>query len=99
MAEVRGEDGELRGHRPLFWLYYPECRTLFARWLALKDEHDRSLSYEDLFAERRFSGTIVKVSNMYDRGIAEHRTGLDALLEGEAIREQLFRMGFDLWNY
>ena len=34
MIEVRGEFGELRGFRPLFWLYYPECRQLFSWWNA-----------------------------------------------------------------
>ena len=36
---------------------------------------------------------------MYDRSIDQHRAGLDALIESESIREQLLRMGFDLWNY
>ncbi|MEO8590203.1 MAG: gliding motility protein GldN, partial [Flavobacteriales bacterium] len=99
MVEVRGEDGELRGHHPLFWLYYPECRTLFARWLALKQEDDTRLSFEDLFAKRRFTSMIVKVSNMYDRMVDDHSAGLDALLESESIRQQLFQIGFDLWNY
>lgn len=100
MLQVYGEDGELRGHRPLFWLYYPECRILFSRWLAFVDKKDASKhSYEEIFSKRLFSGTIQKVSNMMDRGINEHTTGLDALLESDAIREQLYRMGFDLWHY
>ena len=68
MIEERGQNGELRGYHPLFWLYYPECRILFSRWAALEEEGVR-LSYEALFAERRFSSTITKVSNMYDRSI------------------------------
>lgn len=99
MLELRSDDGELRGHRPLFWLYYPECRLLFARWAASADKDGRRLSFEDLFAQRRFKGTIVKVSNMQDRTLSGHRAGLDALLESEGLREQLFQMGFDLWHY
>ena len=30
MKEVRGPNNELRGYRELFWLYYPECRYVFA---------------------------------------------------------------------
>lgn len=99
MLELRGDDGELRGHCPLFWLYYPECRLLFSRWAAALDPSGNPLSYEDLFAQRRFTSTIVKMSNVFDRAINEHKATLDALLESEAIREQVFRMGFDLWNY
>ena len=99
MIEVRGEEGELRGYRPLYWLYYPECRHLLAWWTAITGKDGERVSYEELFAQRRFSGTIVKVSNMQDRAIAGHTTGLDALLESEEVRQQLLHMGFDLWNY
>lgn len=99
MLEVRGEEGELRGYRPLFWLYYPECRILFSHWPAIKREDDEPISYEAVFAARHFSSTIVKVSNMQDRMIDDHSTGLDALLESEEIRQQLLKKGFDLWNY
>ena len=30
VKEVIGEDGELRGYAPVFWLYFPECRYVFA---------------------------------------------------------------------
>jgi len=99
MIDLLGEDGELRGHRTLFWLYYPECRMLFSRWAAHRDAEDQRISYEALFAQRRFSSTIAKVSNVFDRAINEHNATLDALMESEAIREQVFRSGFDLWNY
>ncbi len=99
MVDLLGEDGELRGHRTLFWLYYPECRLLFSRWAADRGTDDQGVSYETLFAQRRFSSTIVKVSNVSDRTINEHKATLDALLKSEAIREQVFRTGFDLWNY
>ncbi len=100
MIEVLGEDGELRGHRPLLWLYYPECRLLFARWLAFVDrENEVSKSYEAVFGQRRFTSTILKVSNGMDRGINAYSTGLDALLEGVGVRQQLLQIGFDLWNH
>lgn len=99
LVEVRGTDGELRGHRPLLWLYYPECRHLFAWWAASITPDGQRFSYEGLLAARRFESTIVKVSNMQDRAIAGHRTGLDALLESDGLRRELLNMGFDLWNY
>lgn len=99
MIEDRGEQGELRGYRPLFLLYYPECRLLFARWAQNKNKEGVARSFETIFSQRRFTSTIVKVSNSYDRRIGDYRTGIDALLESEAIRNQLYNIGFDLWNY
>ncbi|MCC6910547.1 MAG: gliding motility protein GldN [Flavobacteriales bacterium] len=100
MIEILGEDGEVRGHQPLFWLYYPECRLLLSRWLAFVEmQDDVRKSYEAVFAQRRFTSSIVKVSNAMVRGIDTYRTGLDALLESEGVREQFLQAGFDLWNY
>ena len=99
MRELRGGDGELRGHAPLFWLYFPECRPLFARWLAYRDVDGTDHSFEELFATRRFQGTILKVGNVMDRSTDEYKIGLDALLEAEGVREQLVKLHFHLWNY
>lgn len=100
MREMRGEDGEIRGYAPMFWLYYPECRYVFANWEAFNRENDAERrSYEDIFWKRQFSSYITKWSNVYDRGINEYKQGLDALLEGEEIKSALFVFEHDLWNF
>ncbi|MBK8499160.1 MAG: gliding motility protein GldN [Flavobacteriales bacterium] len=100
MKEMRGEDGEVRGYAPMFWLYYPECRYVFANWDAFNRENDAERrSYEDIFWKRQFSSYITKWSNVYDRGISDYKTGLDALLEGEEIKQSLFEFEHDLWNF
>ena len=100
MIEKRGEDGEVRGYAPMFWLYYPECRYVFANWDAFNRENDAERrSYEDIFWKRQFSSYITKWSNVYDRGISDYKTGLDALLEGEEIKQSLFEFEHDLWNF
>ncbi len=100
LQEKKGEDGEVRGYSPLFWLYYPECRYVFANWDAFNRENDAERrSFEDLFWKRQFSSYITKWSNVYDRNINVYKTGLDALLEGEEIKQQLFEFEHDLWNF
>jgi gliding motility associated protien GldN len=100
LKESRGDDGEVRGYTPLFWLYYPECRYLFANWEAFNRENDAERrSFEDIFWKRQFSSYITKWSNVYDRRINVYRTGLNALLEGEEIKQALFEFEHDLWNY
>lgn len=100
LREKKGEDGEIRGYAPLFWLYFPECRYVFANWEAFNRENDAERrSFEDIFWKRQFSSYITKWSNVYDRKVNAYKTGLDALLEGEEIKQQLFEFEHDLWNF
>jgi gliding motility associated protien GldN len=96
----RGEDGEIRGYSPLFWLYFPELRYILANQPAFNPWNDgEQRSFDNLFRTRRFSSTIVKASNVYDRNIAEYKTGIDGVLESERIKQELFVFEHDLWHY
>jgi hypothetical protein len=48
--------------------------------------------------KRMFSSRILKVDNVHDRYISEYTTGLDALLVGEEIKEQIFLFEHDMWE-
>jgi hypothetical protein len=48
--------------------------------------------------KRMFSSRILKVDNVHDRYIADYTTGLDALLVGEEIKEQIFLFEHDMWE-
>jgi len=98
--EITGDDGEVRGMRDLFWLYFPECRYVFANWDIFNRHNDSErLSYEDFFWKRLFTSYIVKETNVYDRNIAEYTSGIDHLLEAERIKEEIFEFEHDLWSY
>jgi gliding motility associated protien GldN len=100
MEEKIGDDGAVRGYRPLFWLYFPELRYVLVNWDVFNRENDAERrSFDHLFWTREFNSTITKVSNVYDRNIAEYKTGMDALLQGEEIKEDLFNFEHDLWNF
>ena len=49
--------------------------------------------------KRMFASTIVKEGNVYDRNINEYMIGLDALLEAERIKAEIFNIEHDLWEY
>lgn len=98
--EITGDDGEVRGMRDLFWLYFPECRYVFANWDIFNRNNDAErLSYEDFFWKRMFTSYIIKESNVYNRNIAEYTTGIDHLLEAERIKQEIFELEHDLWSY
>lgn len=101
LAEKKDESGEFRSYQPLFWLYFPECRPVFATKPVLypSGNFGRMPSLDEVFQKRFFSSFIHKESNVYDRYISEYTRGLDALLEAERIKRSLFEFEHDMWQY
>ena len=86
---------------PLFWVYFPEAREVLINaevYNLVKNDAERR-TYDDIFWKRMFSSTITKESTVYDRKVNEFMVGLDALLEGERIKEEIFNIEHDLWEY
>ena len=100
MMEDFDVDGNSVGFRPLFWLYYPECRYVFANSEVYNMFNDaQRRTFEDLFQKRYFSSYIVKEDNSFNRAIVSYARGLDALAESERIQQELFNLEHDIWHY
>jgi gliding motility associated protien GldN len=84
-----------------FIVHFPQCRRLFATNAVYNANNDaQSISFDDLFFQRRFSSTIMAESNVYgNRALAQYKTGQDILLEADKIKNDLFIMEHDLWEY
>ncbi len=96
----RDESGNITGFKELFWLYFPECRYVFQNFYVQNRHNDaQRMSFDDLFWKRMFQSYIIKESNIYDREIKDYRAGVDALLESEKIKEDIFIFEHDLWSY
>jgi len=95
------DNGNYRGPKPLFWIYFPECRNLFSKneMFNLKNGVAGRLTYDDVFMKRIFSSYIYKEENVYDRTILEYTTGPDALIEAEHAKTTLFEFEQSLWEY
>jgi gliding motility associated protien GldN len=99
VIEKEGPDGEPT-MQDLFWIYFPEARFVFANSEVFNRINDAERrTYEDIFWKRQFESTIIKESNVYDRQIRDYKSGLDALLEAEAIEEKIFNFEHDLWHF
>lgn len=98
---VYDKDGDqIKGYKRLFWLYFPECRFVFQNYFTWNDHNDaRRMSYDDLFLKRKFNSYILKQSNVYDRSIEQYKAGIDALLESEKIKDNLFKIEHDVWHF
>jgi hypothetical protein len=57
------------------------------------------MTYDDVFMKRMFSSYVYKEENVYDRSINEYSTGLDALLESEKAKNDLYEFESNLWEY
>lgn len=100
LIEVRGERGDFRYEKPLFWVHYPSCREVLARHKVFIEGNDAATtSWEDLFEMRYFASTIYKESNIHDNRIQDYVQGLDALLEADKIKKEIFNYEHDLWTY
>jgi len=94
--------GELTGSfSPLFWVYFPEARKILvnAEVFNLVKNNAERRTYDDIFWKRMFGSTITKESSVMNRNVNEYMVGLDALLEAERIKIEIFNIEHDLWEY
>lgn len=84
-----------------FVVHFPQCRRLFATNAIYNPNNDaQSISFDDMFFQRRFSSTIIAESNVFgNRQLTDYKLGQDVLLEAERIKSDLFIMEHDLWEY
>ena len=102
IADDRDEFGVLTGGKNMLcWFYFPEVREVIrnAQAFNLVKNEAENKTFEDIFLKRMFSSTIIKEGNVYDRDIKEYKIGLDALLEAERIKAEIFNIEHDLWEY
>ena len=93
-------DGSLRGYSVLFWLYFPELRYVLVNWEVFNRQNDAERrSFDHVFWTRQFNSTIIKESNVYNRVLADVKTGINGVLESEPIKQDLFEFEHDLWNF
>lgn len=83
-----------------FYVYFPACRPFFAKHEVFNVRNDSERrTFEDIFWKRQFATAIKKESNVYDRKIEQYSKGLDALLESDKIKGDIFRTEHDLWHF
>lgn len=100
LKENKGDNGEVRGYSPMFWIYFPEARPLFANAEVYNRQNDAERrTLEDIIWKRQFASYIHKESNVYDRTISEYKMGLETLLEAERVKDDLFTFEHDLWHF
>ena len=102
LVQDRDEDNKLTGKfTGLCWFYFQDARKVLKNSQAfnLVGNEAENKTFEDIFMKRMFSSTITKQGNVYNRKIDQYMIGLDALLEAESIKAEIFNIEHDLWEY
>ncbi|MBW6482165.1 MAG: gliding motility protein GldN [Vicingaceae bacterium] len=100
IVSVLDENGDFKGLKRLFWVYFPEARYVFANYDVFNRQNDAERrTFEDIFWKRMFNSYIIKRSNVYDRGLIDYKLGIDLLLEADQIKEEIFNMEHDVWHF
>ncbi|MBN1927686.1 MAG: gliding motility protein GldN [Prolixibacteraceae bacterium] len=84
----------------MFWIYYPDVRDYFSKIPVYSMDNDKPLyTYDDLFVYRYFNSYFVQEANVYnDRLITDYASGIEAQLESERIKKEIFDYEQDLWE-
>lgn len=100
VRDIYDDNGNFRGQNALFWAYYPEMRRYLTNYEAFNPFNDAQRnSWEDIFEMREFASFIIKESNSRDLRIQDTYSGVDALLESERVKNDIFLYEHDLWSY
>lgn len=100
---ITDDNGNFRDVTPIFWVYYPDLRPIFAKHEVYNGKNfGARMSWEELFESRMFASRIIKstVNNPNDEYIRGYiKDPILALLEGEDMKERIFNYEQDLWSY
>jgi gliding motility associated protien GldN len=93
-------DEEKEAPKEQFWVYFPSCRKFFAKHEVYNPKNDSERrTFEDVFWKRQFASVITKETNVFDRQISEYSKGIDALLESDRIKNDIFTWEHDQWHF
>lgn len=99
-------EGVNLGPTPMFWVYYPDMRPIFAKYEVYNGQnYGARMSWEELFESRHFHGRIIKstLHNPYDQALNEMMGLKDhpilQLLKGRSIKNEIFDYEQNLWSY
>jgi len=90
------------GEQHPFYLYFPQCRNVFAAREAFDTQRDiYDMSYDDIFILRNFKTLIVKESNPADLRIKDKYPNDEEKQkqESERIERDLQTYKKNLWKY
>ena len=80
--------------KELFWIYFPEWRDLLVQTKVANftKNNAQQRSYLGILEKRMFGSRIIQESNIMNRAVTDYMIGLDALLESDRIKQEIFNI-------
>ncbi|MBS1635575.1 MAG: gliding motility protein GldN [Bacteroidetes bacterium] len=92
-------DDKQQKEKPLFYLYYNECRNLLSSYqVPLTDPKD-SLTYDKLFLKRKFEFYVMKKTNVFNRSVNDYSKGKTIEYESDKTIRELLSKDFDQFEH
>jgi gliding motility associated protien GldN len=93
--------GEMVSEQPAFWLYFPQCRYVFATKQAIDAQRDiYNVSFDDIFIQHNFYSQIVKESNPGELSIRDYMPdSLQQAQESQRLEQQISNFKKKTWQY
>ncbi len=100
-SKSSGDGDEQIARKQAFWIYFPQVRDLFARNEVFNPRNDaQRRTFDDIFMKRYFGSYITRESNVYNnRTIDQYAVGMEAMIESERIKTEIFDFEHDLWEF
>ena len=91
----------LIGETPLFWLYFPECRTVFVtKDVSDPDRNLFDMSMDDVFLQRKFASKIIRESSTTGQRIVDYTQNTDEQnKEAQRIESNIEEYKRKVWSY
>jgi len=102
VRKLKSSAGEFIAEQHPFWLYFPQCRNLFAAKEVIDPQRDiYNESYDDLFIQRNFRTVIVKESNPADLRIKDKYPSdpVKQQQEADRIEREIANYKQKMWKY
>jgi len=101
------KDGDYRGSKAVFWLYYPEIRGLLAQYEVFNPHNDLArYTWDEFFESRQFSSKVTQVSNPFGAlpgsggtKFRDYMNPMESLYESQHTAEDIFNKEHDMWVY
>ena len=92
-------DEKQQKEKPLFYLYYNECRNLLGSYKVPYSDPKDSLSYDVLFLKRKFEFYVMKRNNVFDRSLNDYTKGKHVEYESDKAIRELLNKDFDQFDH
>ena len=97
-------DGKLRGYSVMFWMSYPDLRPILAAAEVYnpKNMGQSQMTWDELFESRMFSSHVIKstIDNPGNKPIRNYvKDPILALIEGQNVKDKIFKYEQDLLSY